>query len=184
MKELLFITSHPKKAAEIGRYLAYPVTHHPLDLPEIQSLDPVAVVTAKALAAYEVCRQPVLVEDYSLVFEALGALPGPLIKWFLQELEPEGLCKLLDGRANRRARARTCFALCDTDGVHIFDGEMKGIIVPLPRGEYGYGTDCIFVPDGQLKTWSEMQVDEKIAYSLRRIGLEKLHAYLTEHYQQ
>jgi hypothetical protein len=40
MQELTFITSHAKKAAELSRYLDYPITHHKLDLPEIQSLDP------------------------------------------------------------------------------------------------------------------------------------------------
>lgn len=178
MKELTFITSHSKKAEEIGRYLKYPVTHHKLDLPEIQSLDPVEVVRVKAQEAYRQLKRPVLVEDYSLRFEALGKLPGPLIKWFLRELNTVGLCKLLDGYDTRQAYARTCFALCDESGVHIFDGEVKGTITSAPIGEHGYGTDSIFIPNGQPKTWSDMNDEEQIAYSLRRIGLEKLHAYL------
>jgi non-canonical purine NTP pyrophosphatase (RdgB/HAM1 family) len=182
MKELTFITSHPKKANEIERYLNYPILHHKLDLPEIQSLDPIEVVTAKAYEAYKELISPVLVEDYSLRFEALGNLPGPLIKWFLQELNPKEIAKLLDGYSNRDAYAQTCFALCDESGVHIFDGEIKGTIAMSPRGEYGYGTDSIFIPDGQPKTWSEMNADEKVKHSLRRIGLEKLQAYLHIHY--
>lgn len=182
MRKLTFITSHPKKAEEIGRYLNYPVTHHKLDLPEIQSLDPIEVVSVKAQEAYRQLGQPVLVEDYSLRFEALGKLPGPLIKWFLEELNPEGLCTLLDGYTNRHATAQTCFTLCDENGVHTFGGEIKGTITAVPRGEHGYGTDSIFIPGGQPKTWSEMNDEEQDAYSLRRIGLERLHAYLREHY--
>jgi non-canonical purine NTP pyrophosphatase (RdgB/HAM1 family) len=178
MKELTFVTSHPKKAEEIGRYLRYPITHHTLDLIEIQSLDPAEVVTAKAREAYKQLKRPVLVEDYSLRFEALGKLPGPLIKWFLKELDPKGLCKMLDGYADRHAYAQTCFALCDDTGVHIFDGEIKGTITRNPRGEHGYGTDSIFIPDGQSKTWSEMDDDDQFVYSLRRLGLEQLHEYL------
>jgi non-canonical purine NTP pyrophosphatase (RdgB/HAM1 family) len=183
MKELTFITSHPKKAEEIGRFLSYPCIHHNLDLPEVQSLNSLEVVEAKAREAYRLLKRPVLVEDYSLRFEALGKLPGPLIKWFLEELQPGGLCKLLDGYTSRRAYAQTCFALCDDTGVHVFNGTIRGIISSDPRGEYGYGTDSIFIPDGQHKTWSEMNDKEQVIYSLRQIGLKKIQAYLQEHYQ-
>jgi len=180
MKELTFITSHPKKAAELSKYLKSPVAHHKLDLPEIQSLDPHDVVRIKAMEAYKQLQRPVLVEDYSLQFKALGRLPGPLIKWFLTELRPEGLCGLLDGYNNRGAAAQTCFALCDQNGLHIFDGTIEGTIAAKVRGEHGYGTDSIFIPTGQSKTWSEMNDQEQTEHSLRRIGLEKLQRFLTQ----
>jgi len=178
VKDLTYITGHSKKANEIARYLNTKVKHHKLDLPEVQSLDPVEVVTLKAQEAYRQLACPVLVEDYSMRFEALGKLPGPLIKWFLEELQPDGLCKLLDGYESSRATAQTCFGFCDESGVQVFIGEITGTITARPRGEYGYGTDAIFIPDGQSKTWGEMNSQEKITYSLRRIGLEKLEAYL------
>lgn len=81
--EITFITSHAKKAEELSWHLSYPVIHRKLDLPEIQSLDPDTIVHFKAQEAYRVLRRPVLVEDFSLRFGALGKLPGPLIKWFL-----------------------------------------------------------------------------------------------------
>ncbi|HJQ08839.1 MAG TPA: non-canonical purine NTP pyrophosphatase [Candidatus Saccharimonadales bacterium] len=180
MKELAFITSHPKKAEELSRYLNYPVTHHKLDLPEIQSLDPHEVVGIKAKEAYRQLEQPVLVEDFSLRFEVLGRLPGTLIKWFLTELRPEGLCRLLDSYDRRDAIAQTCFAFCDQNGLHIFDGVIEGTIAASVRGEQGYGTDSIFIPAGQSKTWSEMDEQEQVKYSLRRIGLEKLRRFLTQ----
>jgi len=180
MKKIVFITSHPKKAEEISWHLGHPVTHHKLDLPEIQSLDPHEVVRVKAEEAYRRLRCPVLVEDYSLRFEALGTLPGPLIKWFLQELQVEGICRLLDNYDSRTAYALDLFAYCDEDGLHIFDGIMKGTIASSIRGKTGYGTDSIFIPDGQDKTWGEMNKDEQINYSLRRIGLKKLEEFLAQ----
>ena len=178
MKELTFITSHAKKAEELSRHLDFPVVHHKLDLPEIQSLDPSEVVVAKAKEAYRILNRPVLVEDYSITFSALGALPGPLIKWFLQEMHIEGICRLLDGYQTRQATARTCFALCDEQGVHVFDGAITGTITDEPRGSHGFGMDAIFVPDGTEQTWGEMNEDDQIVYSLRRIGLKKLEVYL------
>jgi XTP/dITP diphosphohydrolase len=122
----------------------------------------------------------VLVEDYSLQFAALGQLPGPLIKWFLADLRPEGICRLLDSYDTSDATAHTCFALCDQSGVHIFSGSIQGTIAHKVRGEHGYGTDSIFIPTGQPKTWSEMNQHEQVTYSLRRIGLEKLQKFLTK----
>lgn len=178
MREIVFITSHPMKAEELSLHLNYPVIHQTLDLPEIQSLDPHEIVRIKAQAAYRQLKRPVLVEDFSLRFAVLGRLPGPLIKWFLAELRPEGLCHLLDSYENRRATAQTCFALCDQKGVHIFDGAVEGAIAVTPHGTAGFGTDCIFIPGGQQKTWSEMTQEEQIKTSVRRIGLKKLERYL------
>lgn len=180
MKEITFITSHAKKAEEISWHLGHPVVHRKLDLPEIQSLDPHEVVHVKAEEAYRQLQRPVLVEDFSLRFEALGNLPGPLIKWFLQELGAEGICRLLDNYETRVAYAQTCFGYRDKDGLHIFDGLMRGTITPEVRGSNGYGTDGIFIPSGQDKTWGEMDKEEQIKYSLRRIGLKKLEAFLAQ----
>jgi non-canonical purine NTP pyrophosphatase (RdgB/HAM1 family) len=176
VQKLTFITSHPKKAEEISWHLTVPVVHKKLDLPEIQSLDPHEVVTVKAKEAYRQLQRPVLVEDFSIRFEALGRLPGPFIKWFLSDLQPEGLCVLLT--TNRVAYVQTCFAVCDKDGVHIFDGIMKGTIPQKPRGTDAFGTDTIFVPEGWQKTWGEMSKEEQIASSVRRMGLQKLEEYL------
>lgn len=176
--QLTFITSHAKKAEEISWHLGYPVVHQELDLPEIQSLDPYEVVCVKAQEAYRLLQRPVLVEDFSLRFEALGKLPGPLIKWFLQELKVDGLCKLLDSCSSRFAYAQTCFGYCDENGVRVFDGLIEGAIANNPRGDISWGTDTIFIPKGQGKTWGEMNKEEQVTYSVRRIGLKKLEQFL------
>ncbi|MEW6146331.1 MAG: non-canonical purine NTP pyrophosphatase [Thermodesulfobacteriota bacterium] len=129
--------------------------------------------------AYRQLKRPILVEDFSMRFEALGGLPGPLIKWFLQELKPEGLCKLLDSYESRTAYAQTCFAYCAGDEVQVFEGVARGIITDAPRGSHGYGIEAIFIPVGWEKTWGQMNKEEQVASSVRRIGLKKLEAYLS-----
>ena len=178
MHQFTFITSNPHKAEELSWHLDAPVAHYKSDLPEIQSLDSSEVISAKAKEAYKRLRRPVLVEDYSLVFDALGKLPGPLIKWFLAELHTEGLCKLLDSYDNRRASARVFFAIHNETGVRVFDASMAGTIAESPRGVNKYGTDGIFIPLGWSKTWGEMGKEEQIASSVRRIALKKLQAFL------
>lgn len=177
MNKITFITGNAAKAEQLGRHLNYPVEHLKLDLPEIQSLHLEEIVEHKAKEAYKQIHSPVLVEDTSLVFSALGKLPGPLIKWFLTELKNEGLCKLLDVYKDRSAVARVVFGCYDGDKLQMFDGEIKGRIAESPRGNEGFGWDPIFIPDGWDKTWGEMTIEEQAHTSMRKIALQKLEKF-------
>lgn len=175
--EITFITGNLGKVKQVEHYLNHPLNHQKLDLPEIQSLDLEEIVRGKAEAAYAILGKPVLVEDTSLTFHALGRLPGPLIKWFLEELDNEGLARLLDGK-DRRATAQVCFGYHDGSNCHFFSAEIPGQIVDTPRGDNTFGWNPVFVADGETKTWAEMTLEEQSATSMRRIALEKLHQFL------
>lgn len=179
MKKLTFITGNPAKAKYLGNYFHIPVDHIKLDLPEIQSTDLQEIVEDKAKRAFEIIKSPVIVEDVSLVFHEMKSLPGPLIKWFLEALGNEGLCKLVSGFGSKQATAKVMFAICDDSGVHTFAGSMSGSIADTPRGEMGFGWDPIFMPDGFTKTWAEMTDDEKHNTSMRRQALEKMSEFLS-----
>ena len=178
---LTFITGNPAKARYFSHYFHIPVTHQKLDLPEIQSLDLAEIVEDKVRRAYDALKAPVIVEDTSLTFVALKALPGPLIKWHLETLGNDGLCKLLDGEDDRRAHAEVLFAFFDGRNLKTFHGEAHGTIAPTPRGETNFGWDPIFIPNGYDLTWAEMTVDEKHATSMRKPALLALAAYLCSH---
>jgi len=180
MMELTFITGNAAKAEQLGRHLDHPVAHKKLDLPEIQSLDLHEIIEHKTKEAYKQIGGVVLVEDTSLTFKALGRLPGPLIKWFLTELDNAGLCKLLDGYEDRSAVAEVCFGLYDGNELKKFEGEARGSIAAIPRGERGFGWDPVFIPDGHDKTWGEMDPEEQKETSMRRFALKKLEAYLRQ----
>ena len=178
MQKLTFITGNAGKAKYLSDYFHAPVDHVKLDLHEIQSLNLREVVDDKARRAYTIVGSPVLVEDVSLIFNGLKKLPGPLIKWFLETLGNDGLCRLLDSLDDRSAFAEVEFAICDEKGVHTFGGSMEGTIAENPRGEMGFGWDPIFIPEGHSKTWAEMTDDEKHATSMRKIALEKVSSFL------
>lgn len=178
MRNLTFITGNAAKAEQLSRHLEYPVAHKKLDLPEIQSLNLREIIEHKTREAHKQVGGLVLVEDTSLIFSALGRLPGPLIKWFLTELDNAGLCKLLDAYENRSAVAEVCFGLYDGKELKIFEGESRGTIAPVPRGGRGFGWDPIFIPEGRQKTWGEMDAEEQKDTSMRRIALKKLESYL------
>lgn len=177
MNKITFITGNAAKAEQLGRHLNMSVNHLKLDLPEIQSLSLEEVVEHKAKEAYKQIHSPVLVEDTSLVFSALGRLPGPLIKWFLTELKNEGLCKLLEPYKDRSAIARVVFGCYDGVKLQMFEGQIKGRIAESPRGEEGFGWDPIFIPSGWEKTWGEMTIEEQAQTSMRKIALQKLEKY-------
>ncbi len=175
---ITFITGNSAKAEQLSRHLDYPILHQKIDLAEIQSLKLKEIVEHKAKEAYKHLSSPVLVEDTSLVFDALGKLPGPLIKWFLAELDNEGLCKILNGYESRDAFAEVCFGLYDGKELRLFQGEMRGTIANSPRGERGFGWDPIFIPSGYQKTWGEMSVEEQKETSMRKMALKKLESFL------
>ena len=106
---IVFVSGNAGKAREVEAILGTPVERLPLDLPEIQALDVAEVVRHKALEAFAAAGRPVLVEDTGLYVDALGGLPGALVKWFLQTVGPAGICAMLPAGAPRGATARTAW---------------------------------------------------------------------------
>ncbi len=178
LRSITFITGNASKAEQLKRHLDYPIFHKKLDFDEIQSLDLKKIVKHKAKEAYKKIKSLVLVEDVSLTFHAFGKLPGPLIKWFLGELGNNGLCKMLDGQNNRNATAEVCFGLYDGKKLKIFEGKVEGKIAEQPRGKTDFGWDPIFIPKGSHKTNAEMPAEEQKKFSMRKIALKKLEAFL------
>lgn len=136
------------------------VPHKKIDVDELQSLDLREIVEHKARTAYAIAKQPVLVEDTRLVFHALGRLPGTYVKWFLQELDVDGLCKLLDSFDDRSATAGAAIAYFDGKDVHIFESSLKGRIANRPVGDSAFGWNPIFIPGGADKTLGQMSDTE------------------------
>jgi non-canonical purine NTP pyrophosphatase (RdgB/HAM1 family) len=178
MKQLVFITGSEAKANEVRHYLHHPIAHQKIDSIEIQSLDLEEIVYNKAVKSFEKIKKPVLVEDVALQFNALGRLPGPLIKWFLSELGTKGLCNLLNNYYDRSAKAIICFGFFDGKTYKSFTGETNGIISDKPKGDESFGWNSIFIPDGGNKTWAEMTIEEKTKTSMRAKALKKLQKFL------
>src|SRR5258706_4968780 len=127
-QQITFITGNVRKAEELASYLNYPILHKKVDLIEIQSLNIYDIVKHKVTEAYNQIKSPVLVEDTSLIFPSLGKLPGPLIKWFSQELGNEGLCHMLNSYGDRSVVAQVVFGYFDGKDIKHFEGSMDGKI--------------------------------------------------------
>jgi non-canonical purine NTP pyrophosphatase (RdgB/HAM1 family) len=165
MEKVTFITGNQRKADYLANYLGIAVEHIKIDLDEIQSLNLREVVKHKVRQAYAQIQKPVLVEDVSLEFKALGRLPGTFIRWFMDEMSLEKICSLLDGK-DRSAIAKTCFAYFDGVEEKYFEQSLEGTIAQRPAGNSGFGGwDPIFIPTAYTVTRAEMnKEDEKKTY--------------------
>jgi non-canonical purine NTP pyrophosphatase (RdgB/HAM1 family) len=168
MSDVTFITGNQQKADFLAKYLGYDVEHRKVQLDEIQSLDLHEIAAHKVRQAFEMVKTPVLIEDVALSFNAMGKLPGPLVKWFEEELGIEGLCRLLDGYDDRSAVAAITYAYYDGKKIKFFDSRVEGDITDHPRpGENSFGWNSIFVPKGSTKAYIEFNEEEMASQGFR-----------------
>lgn len=196
---LTFVTGNQKKLEEVKSILGagiksdfpFELVNRNVDLMELQG-DPLDIAKEKCRLAAAEIGGPVLTEDTSLCFNALGGLPGPYIKWFLENCGHGGLNGMLVGFSDKSAYAQTIFAFTMGPGheIHLFEGRTDGMIV-RPRGKNDFGWDPIFEVDSGGaghstpeiccgKTYAEMSTEEKNAVSHRAKSMTKLQSFFAE----
>lgn len=176
-----FITGNQHKAEYLSRQLGVQLQHTKIDLDEIQSTNLHAIVEHKLRQAYDVVKAPVLVEDVSLIFHALGELPGPYIKWFVEKAGGEACCRMLDGFNDRSARVICTFGYFDGTEMRFFDSEVAGSIAAHPAGTNGFGFDEFFIQEGYLITRAQMtQQENERTYAADLKPFAKVREYLAQ----
>jgi len=173
-----FITGNQAKADYLAKYLGMPVKHTKVDLEEIQSLDLREVVDHKVKQAFVTLNAPVLVEDVALEFEAFGRLPGTFIKFYVEEVPFETICRSLDGMS-RNATARCVYGYYDGQTVKFFEGKLAGRIAEHPAGDKGYGWDSIFIPEDYDVTRAQLDSKGDEATYLKIKPLAAVKEFLT-----
>ncbi|KAH0588184.1 hypothetical protein H2248_006899 [Termitomyces sp. 'cryptogamus'] len=182
-KGLIFVTGNANKLKEVKAILSE--GGHPIEI-DSQSLDIIEiqgttqeVAKAKCRRAAELTGSAVITEDTALCYAALNGLPGPYIKYFMQEVGHEGLNAMLAGFPTKDAWALCTFAYSAGPGSEpiLFEGRTDGTIVPA-RGPKVFGWDAVFEPHGTGLTYAEMPSEQKNQLSHRYKALEKLRAYL------
>ncbi len=180
-RQITFVTGNKNKLLEVSMMMGdtADIVSSDIDLPEFQG-DPMDIASKKCITAYQSVRGPVIVEDTGLCFNAYGGLPGPYIKWFLHNLHPIGLFRMLAGFEDKSAYAQCVFAYYDGESMTepiLFDGRCPGTIVS-PAGEAHFGWDPIFKPDGYDETFAQMDKREKLRISHRGKAFTLLKEYL------
>jgi XTP/dITP diphosphohydrolase len=133
----------------------------------------------KAEAAVAASGLPAIADDSGLVVRELGGAPGIYsARWAgpakdfrvaMQRVHREL------GDRDRSARFVAVLALAWPDGdLELFRGEVAGKLVWPPRGERGFGYDPIFVPEGGVATFGEIDPAQKHCISHRARAFAKL----------
>lgn len=124
-------------------------------------------------------------EDTGLEVETLQGEPGVKSaryagneKSFDKNIEK--LLQKLGTHENRRAKFRTVISLIIDGKENLFEGICEGAIISNKRGERGFGYDPVFVPEGSVHTFAEMNMEEKNSFSHRRKATDQLIAYLEQ----
>jgi non-canonical purine NTP pyrophosphatase (RdgB/HAM1 family) len=174
MNKIFLVTGNPNKLQEWQRQLplGIEIDSMDVDLPEIQSLDPIEIVADKAKRAYEAIGKPVAVEDVSAGLEKLNGLPGPFIKFFMKQLGDDVLYHLA-GNDGEPATVSCAIAYYDGKKLLTVRGDVAGRIVKRRGGE-GFGFDGTFAPDGGDRTYAEMSSEEKDQVSHRSVAIRLL----------
>lgn len=177
---LKFITGNKNKFREIQDVLEGIVLEQvTLDLDEIQDMDEKKIIEHKAKQALKTIEPPFIVEDTSFYFECFDyKFPGPFIKFFETYYKAKGLYELAKQFGKLKAKGKTIIAYIKKDGeILYFEGHHEGDLVE-PRGDKDFGYGTVFQPNGQTKTFGEMERPEKYNYSARGEASRKLKEFL------
>lgn len=179
--ELLFVSSNKHKFTEARQILSkygIKLKFRRLKLVEIQSESVLKIARHKALAAYQVCRRPVIIEDDALFIDSLSGFPGPYSSYVYDTIGNSGIIRLV----GKKRQARFCAVISYCNGgkkTWQFVGIVKGKISKKPRGS-GWGYDPIFIPQNSQQTYGMMK--QKNMVSHRYAALKKFAAWYTKYY--
>lgn len=177
-----FISGNQDKIDYLSKALGFVLEHKKIDLDEIQSVDPRAVIEHKVRQAYGIIKKPILVEDVSLRFNALDGLPGPFVKFFVEAQDGlVNMCRMLDGFDDRSASGSVIYGYFDGNNLKYFEGRIEGSIVRGPKGDGGFGWDKIFAPDGYKGlTRAELSPEDYMVVYSKIRDIDSLRTYLRE----
>ncbi|MBN2166649.1 MAG: RdgB/HAM1 family non-canonical purine NTP pyrophosphatase [Marinilabiliaceae bacterium] len=189
--EIIFATNNNHKLLEIQKILSndfqilslkeYSISE---EIPEDGStLDENA--SQKAWYVYNKTNINCIADDTGLEIESLNGEPGVYSARYAgieknARLNMEKVLTKLLGVANRKARFRTVISAIINGMEYQFDGVVNGVITTEPKGNGGFGYDPIFIPDGYVETFAELDFDVKNSISHRGKAVNKLVEFLKQ----
>ena len=155
-----------------------------LSEPEETGLSFRANARIKAVAAARAAGLPAFADDSGLTVDALGGEPGiysarwagPNKNFTAAMAQIERLLQERGATTPDRRRAHFISALCvawPDDHLEEVEARVDGRLVWPPRGTAGFGYDPMFLPDGHMRTFGEMESIEK--HGLPPLGLGLSH---------
>lgn len=178
--KIRFITKNDHKVKEVNQIfdgIGVEVIASKHEINEIQTEDVNSLVRDKLLKAFKIVGRPVFVEHTGLYISSLNEFPGGLTQIFWDKLKADKFSSLLGKGENTKVVAKTIIGYCDSMKIHLFEGSINGNITSEPAGNRDFQWDCVFVPDGESETFSEMG-PRKNEISMRKIAFDKFKDFL------
>jgi XTP/dITP diphosphohydrolase len=190
MNELVVATRNQGKIAELQRLL---VEHAPtLRLRSVSEFDVADVeetgttfeenALLKAQTIASLTGLPALADDSGIAIDALNGAPGVFsARWAGKHGDDAAniekvLIELQDIPAPQRGAQFVCvIALAMPDGRNLtVRGELRGVVRFTPEGDFGFGYDPIFQPEGFSITTAQMTPEQKDEISHRGKALREI----------
>ena len=189
--KLVFATQNENKAHEIQSLL--PEYFKIISLKDIRCFDEIPE-TAETLEGNSLLKASFISETYNLncfaddtglEIEALDNRPGVHSARYAgpdksAAANIDKVLSELEVKTNRNAQFRTIITLILNSSTFTFEGIVRGEIISEKRGENGFGYDPIFVPEGEIRTFAEMSLEEKNKHSHRARAFQKMIEFLNE----
>ena len=191
MKDILFFSHNQKKIIEIKQiFKNSKIKIYDLNsfkkIREPKETGATFSSNAKIKSKYgqQLFDMPCFADDSGFCVEALKNKPGVKSKRFLEKFSNnkkafEYIISNVVKKRNNKAFFVTAISLTLKENHHItFLGKISGTVSLEPKGTNGFGYDPIFIPENNIKTFAEMNLEEKNVISHRKIAITKLKSFL------
>jgi XTP/dITP diphosphohydrolase len=193
MIELIFATQNQNKRDEVKRLLNsnYKIIslkdlgfHDDLD-EDFNTLRENALQKAEFIAnKYE---SNCFAEDSGLFIECLALEPGVKSARYAGEdkndkANIELVLEKLRNIENRNAYFKTVIALIIDSNKYFFEGTCNGSIAHVEKGDFGFGYDPIFIPQGYTKSFAELDQNIKNEISHRAKAFFSFKQFMDDFY--
>lgn len=189
MDTIIFATNNQHKVDEVRQVLGnlfkiitLKEAGIEIDIPEPHNTLE-ANATEKSMTINKLTGKNCFSEDTGLEVVVLNGAPGVHSARYAGEgrsfkANIEKLLKNMGTTENRQARFITIISLILDNKEFQFEGICEGKIILEERGENGFGYDPVFMPSGSNRTFGEMDLVEKSAFSHRKKAMDKMIAFL------
>ncbi len=168
MKKIIFVTTNQGKIASLRRALDkaglkdIEIDARPLAIIEPQAESCEAVALSKARQAYELLKEPVLVDDSSFHITALGGFPGVYARYMIDTLGAEGIVDFMRDKKDTSAHFEGVLVYVDEKGEeHVFSeepycGHISDTVHEITHQNPWSDLYKIFIPKGSQEVLGNM----------------------------
>ena len=165
-----FVTSNSGKVKSMQQHLVgldITVKQVKLPLVEPQANTVEEVARSKARQAFELLKEPVVVEDSAFCIDELQGFPGPYAKYILETIGIDGILKLTESLTSRSCHFESVLVYIDASGKgkvfteHGATGTLATEVAPMNTDEAWSELWRIFIPAGATKPLSILEGAER-----------------------